>query len=287
VRSSSLGFDPSRMPYQNWFQVAIRENLGFANYQAFQVELNHRFSKGLYLQTSYNFAKNLTDAGADVPSSLPSEIGSAAVLADRFNLRNNRGNDYATRRNRALISAIYQLPFGKGRQFLANSNRFVNGLLGGWQISTVTLLETGPWLTPLTSPSQDQSGTNILGRGAQLRPDRIGNGNISNPTPDGWFDINAFVPTPDGAGRIGNAGVGILTGPGTVAVAGGLSKSFAILERLRLRFEASFTNLLNHPNFSPPSTDISSPDTFGKTSSVQTAENGGNRTGQLALRLEF
>jgi hypothetical protein len=287
VPSSTQGFNPSLMPYQNWYQVAIRQNLAFANYQALNLELDHRFSSGLFLQASYNYAKNLTDAGSDVPSSLPSEVGSAAVLADRFNLRNNRGNDYATRRNRALVSAIYQLPFGKGRHFLSNSGAITNGILGGWQLSTVTLIETGPWLTPLTSPTQDQSGTNIVGRGAQLRPDRIGNGNISNPTPDEWFNIDAFVPTAAGAGRIGNAGVGILEGPGTVAVSGGLSKNFMLLEHLRLRFEATFTNLLNHPNFAPPSTDVSSPDTFGKTSSVQTAENGGNRTGQLAIRLEF
>src|SRR4029077_3605307 len=104
----------------------------------------------------------------------------------------------------------YQLPFGKGHAFLSHSGKLADGILGGWQISTVTMLETGPWLTPMTSPTQDQSSTNILGRGAQLRPDRIGNGNISNPTPDNWFDINAFVPTPNGAGRIGNAGIGIL-----------------------------------------------------------------------------
>jgi hypothetical protein len=163
----------------------------------------------------------------------------------------------------------------------------VDGTLGGWQLSTVTLIQSGPWLTPITSPTQDQSGTNVVGRGAQLRPDQVGNGNIPNPTPDEWFNINAFVPTPAGAGRIGNAGVGTLEGPGTVAAAAGLSKSFMILEHLKLRFEASFTNLFNHPNFAPPSTDISSPETFGKTSSVQTAANGGNRTGQLALRLEF
>ena len=95
------------------------------------------------------------------------------------------------------------------------------------------------------------------------------------------------LPTPTGAGRIGNAGVGILEGPGTVTIAGGLSKTFAITERVRMRFEATFTNLLNHPNFAPPATDISSPDTFGKTSSVQTGENAGNRTGQLALRIDF
>jgi hypothetical protein len=287
VPSSPHGFNPSLMPYQNWSEVGIRENLGFANYQALSTELNHRFSKGLFLQASYNFAKNLSDANSDVPGGLPSEVGDATVLADRFNLANNRGNDYATRRHRVLISGMYQLPFGKNRAFLAHSGRVVDSILGGWQISTVTLFETGPWQTPQTSPTQDQSGMNILGRGAQLRPDRIGNGSVSNPGPNEWFDINAFVPTPIGAGRIGNAGVGILEGPGTVAVAGGLSKSFLILEHVRMRFEATFTNLLNHPNFAPPATDISSPDTFGRTSSVQTAENGGNRTGQLALRLEF
>jgi hypothetical protein len=287
VHSSTSPYDPSQMPYQNWSVIGIRDNLGFANYQALNLEVNHRFSKGLYLQGSYNWAKNLTDAGTDVPSSLPAEVGDPTVLADRFNLRNNRGNDYATRRNRFLFTGIYQLPVGKGRAFLNNSGKVIDGVLGGWQISTITMLETGPWLTPQTSPTQDQANLNILGRGAQLRPDQIGNGNISNPNPDNWFNINAFAPTPVDAGRIGNAGVGILEGPGTIAVAGGLSKSFLLRERFKLRFEATFTNLINHPNFAPPQTDVSSPDTFGKTSSVQTAENGGNRVGQLALRLEF
>jgi hypothetical protein len=56
---------------------------------------------------------------------------------------------------------------------------------------------------------------------------------------------------------------------------------------LRLRFEATFTNVLNHPNFAPPATNVSNPSTFGVLQSAQTAENGGNRTGQVALRLDF
>jgi hypothetical protein len=56
---------------------------------------------------------------------------------------------------------------------------------------------------------------------------------------------------------------------------------------LRLRFEATFTNVLNHTNFAPPATNISNPSTFGVLQSAQTAENGGNRTGQVALRLDF
>lgn len=150
----------------------------------------------------------------------------------------------------------------------------------------MTLWQTGPFLTPVTSPSFDSANLNLVYRGAILRPDRIGNGNIANPTPNQYFDISAFNPAP-GPGRIGNSGVGILEGPGTTAVAAGMSKTFAVRERAKLRFEATFTNLPNHPNFAPPSVDVSAPATFGKITSVQSAENSGNRTGQLALRLDF
>jgi hypothetical protein len=54
-----------------------------------------------------------------------------------------------------------------------------------------------------------------------------------------------------------------------------------------LRLEGTFTNILNHPNFAPPSTDVTSRSTFGVLTSVQTAENNGNRTGQVSLRLQF
>jgi hypothetical protein len=110
---------------------------------------------------------------------------------------------------------------------------------------------------------------------------------LSSPSPDQFFDINAFAPTPAGAGRIGNAGVGILTGPGTTAIAAGLAKTFSLHEGVRMRFEATFTNLPNHPNFAAPAVDVSAPSTFGKTTSVQSAENSGNRTGQVALRVDF
>jgi hypothetical protein len=88
------------------------------------------------------------------------------------------------------------------------------------------------------------------------------------------------------AGPVGNCRVGSLVGPGTVAIAGGLSKTFAFGEKLRMKMESTFTNLPNHLNYAPPSTDVTS-STFGKITSVQAAENAGNRTGQLALRIEF
>ena len=189
-------------------------------------------------------------------------------------------------RQRFLLTGTYQLPYGAGRTW-QSKNRFVNGALGGWNINTVTLIQTGPFLTPTISPTEDQSNTGIIGRGGiTARPDAVGNPD-SGVRGDLLWNLNAFAPTPAGAGRIGNAGVGILEGPGTIAVSAGLSKIFPVRERLRFRFEATFTNALNHTNFAPPAADISSPSTFGVLQSAQTAGQGGNRTGQLALRMDF
>ena len=165
-------------------------------------------------------------------------------------------------------------------------NSFGDALLGGWEISTVSMWQTGPYLTPTTSPSYDTANLNLVFRGAALRPDCIGNPIPSNRSLTNYFNINAFNPIP-GAGRVGNCAVGSLVGPGTTAVAGGLSKTFPLRESLRMRFEATFTNLPNHPNFAPPAVNVSAPDSFGQITATQTAENSGNRTGQLALRLDF
>jgi hypothetical protein len=83
-----------------------------------------------------------------------------------------------------------------------------------------------------------------------------------------------------------NCAVGSLQGPGATTIAARLSKTFHLSERLRLRFEGTFTNLLHHPNFAPPPTNVTS-SSSGIVQSVQTAENSGNRTGQLSLRLDF
>jgi hypothetical protein len=67
----------------------------------------------------------------------------------------------------------------------------------------------------------------------------------------------------------------------------GLAKQFQIGERFHLRFEGTFTNILNRTNFASPATNISNPNTFGVLQSALPQGAGGNRTGQLALRLDF
>jgi hypothetical protein len=276
--------DP-RAPYQNWDEINYSANAGFSNYQGLTLEATQRLSHGLYFQANYTWAHNISDAQGDAPGGFTSENLLFTPSYDQFDLRAARGNVAGMPRQRFLLTGTYELPYGTGRQW-SSKNKFVNGALGGWNINTVTLIQTGPFLTPTVSPTEDQSNTGIIGRGGiTARPDAIGNPNVASG--DVLWNLNAFAPTPAGAGRIGNAGVGILEGPGTIAVSAGLSKIFPVRERLRFRFEATFTNALNHTNFAPPASDISSPSTFGVLQSAQTAGQGGNRTGQLALRMDF
>jgi hypothetical protein len=288
VQPSTLPYNPALKPYPNWGVIFSSENAGFANYQAMQVEVDRRLKNGLSLQASYMLQKNLSDYQGDAPSGFPPEILYGETVNNRFNLRDERGNVEADPRQRFLLSGTYELPIGAGKRLFANAGRLTQGIFGGWQVSTIALIETGPFLTPTYDVSLvDPANLNAFDRGAVGRPDRIGNGSVPNPTPNQYFNINAFTAPPVNAGRIGNSGVGILVGPGTIAISGGLAKNFSISERFKLRFEATVNNLPNHPNFAPPAVDVSTPSTFGITSSVQTAENAANRTGQLALRLVF
>ena len=277
--------DP-RAPFQNWGVIYSTENQGFQNYQAMELEASHRRGNGLFFQANYTWAHDISDAQGDAPAGFVGETLYGLSVVDRYAVNQDRGNVAGVRRQRFLLTGSYDLPFGKGRKWSSSSN-LVNAVLGGWSANTVTLLETGPYLTPTISCALDQTNTDPVEAGSVCRPDLVGNPVPSNQTSGNYFNLNAFGPTPVGAARIGNAGVGILEGPGTIAVNAGLAKAFLIREGLRMRFEATFTNALNHTNFAVPATNVSSPSTFGVLNAAQTAEYGGNRTGQVALRLDF
>jgi len=278
--------------------------------------LTHHMAHGLYVDADYTWAKNLADNQGDNPTSFAGEVNYGVPIADRFNVNSDYGNEEGTRRNRFLMTGKYQLPVGVGRTWMARSG-WLDKVIGGWELTNITVLESGPWLTPSISPggcqvalvnnncpmsangqqqTYDQSNTNVLARGAYLRPDAISTNYSAGRSRASYFNPAAFSATPVGAGRFGNAGVGILQGPGTEAVSLGLGKVFAITEGMKLRFESTFTNVLNHTNFAPPlsmqiipgASGVGTANTaFGQLSAATTAENAGNRTGQVALRLDF
>jgi hypothetical protein len=278
--------DP-RAPFQNWAQIFQSTNLGSTSYHSMQAEVTHRLSHALTFQSDYSWTKSLSDVQGDAPTSFATEVFYGLAVSDRFHVNADRGNVEGTPRQRLLVTGTYELPFGQGRAWNSN-NRFLNAVVGGWNLNTISLLQTGPWLTPTMSPSNDTSGVGISQRGTIARPDRVP-GVSTTPvhrSAANYFNVNAFT-TNTPLGQTGNAAVGSLEGPGTVAVAAGMAKVFNLSESVHMRFESTFTNVINRANFAIPATNISNASTFGVLTSVQTANNAGNRTGQVALRLDF
>jgi Carboxypeptidase regulatory-like domain len=104
------------------------------------------------------------------------------------------------------------------------------------------------------------------------------------PQEDGSFQPIGPHPLP--IGRFGNSQVGSVEGPGLVNLSAGLSKAFSITERVHVKVEGTFTNVLNHTNLGDPLMDLTSPSFSLITSSIS-SDFGGARTGQVSARVEF
>jgi hypothetical protein len=258
-----------------------------------QTEVIHKYSSGLTFQSTWTWAHSLTDASSFSGSGFSGEAGERSY--NRFDRGADWGEASGTRRHRWTTTLVYEFPFGRGRRFLSNAHGISDGILGGWQLSTIAMLQTGPFLTAWLPG--DSSGTGTQVRSSGQRPDAFGNGNISNHTPEHFWNPNVFACPGDVAGvwdcsgdapigRFGNARVGNLIGPGTVNISVGMAKKFRLTERATLRFESSFTNLPNHTNWNDPETNLNS-SAFGKVITDRGGDNGGTRVGQLALRIEF
>jgi hypothetical protein len=288
VPSNGYSVVSANTPFQNWLLLEESFSIGTQSYQSGIAEVTHKQGHGLTFGANYAWTKNLSDAqGTDAPTATASEEPYAVEIADRFHIKYDRGNVVATPRQRAMITGTYALPFGRGQTLAGPA--FLNPVIGGWNLSTVTTMQTGEWLTPIEPPADDQSNTNMIERsegGAISRPDCT-NGKVSASLSPLYYKNVALTLPPADAGRFGTCGLGILEGPGMIDVDAGLAKRFNIGERMHLRFEASFTNVINHTNYAPPSMNVGEPSTFGVLNTALLQGQGGNRTGQVALRFDF
>src|SRR5579871_216533 len=292
----------SSRPFPNWQTINTRSTGANANYNALQLEVNHRYKSGITFNSAYTWAKANADNQGYTADHFADENAGHRTM-DALDRKHEYGPVYGVRHNRWITSAIYELPVGRGRQFGSTMNRFADALIGGWQLSTIFLWQGGPPLTPYFDGG-DPSGTGSGVIGRDQAPDVIGRPNLSNPTASSWFNVGAYtcpgvpgwkpgtdclIGTPgNGApiGRFGSAGMGLVTGPGTVNLNAGLSKKFAITERVRIKVEGSFTNVLNHLNLANPVLAIDNP-SVGTITSARPADFGENRTGQVGARVEF
>jgi hypothetical protein len=225
----------SRRIFPYYTSVTRQLPIGNSSYNALLWKMEKRFSKGVSVFSAFTWAHTIDDVPEVGNSVNPGPVAP-------WNLELNRGNSYADVRRQWAFSVAYDLPFGKGKAWM-NRGGVANAILGGWQLAFLGNLRSGIPFTVNTSGG-------ITNAGGADRPNRIGNGTLSNPTIDRWFDISAFVVQPQYT--YGNSGKNILFGPGSKNLDLSLHKTFELTERMRLQFRAESFNFTNTPTFGQP-----------------------------------
>ena len=273
-------------PYPFFYSVYEFQNGGYENYNAMSAEVTHNYHHGLSFDASLTWAKNLTDDDDLDANGLDGGVTSEYT----GHLSREKGNAKFTPRLDFTSNVVYELPIGKGG-YVLNNDSLAAKIIGGWKLSATFLSVTGDYLTPTfdgLSPSNTSPvyGTNTPNRVMKsLAP--IGNKSIFN-----WFNPAAFaIPA---AGTFGSGAFGTIEGPDSNTLNAALLKSFPVYRETHLEFRISFTNVLNHPNFGDPNTDLSVPPTntfpgqgVGQISGVTGKSFAGPRSGLFSARYIF
>ncbi|HEV2273166.1 MAG TPA: carboxypeptidase-like regulatory domain-containing protein, partial [Acidobacteriaceae bacterium] len=241
--------------------ASYQQTIGRSDYNGLQTRLEQQFSNGLTFLFAYTFSKTLSDAGDLLNGGSVAGYRATAVpglgphfdwgLAD-FNIANV-----------FHFSGGYELPFGKGRQFLANSGKLTDSILGGWNVNWISTLQGGQPIT-LRCPSSSTAGTNcndinVPGQSQQLGMHTDSNGKLNwfgnpkafqQPCPLGATPTPGCVPL-SGSAILGD-GPATTVGPGVGTFQFSTFKEIPIRESISMEFRAEFFNILNHPTFNAP-----------------------------------
>lgn len=219
-----------------------------SNWTALELSARHPVGKNLFLSLAYTWSHGLSDQ----------------TTTNYYNPKEFYGSTPLNVPQVFTASVIYSLPW------LQHANGWKGTAFGGWQLSDITTVRDGYSLTP---------GLSIPNQGNAARPNTTGASLIGPKTVAKWFDTAAF--TSPAAGYFGNAGTGIIRGPGLINFDLTLQKTFRIREGIGLEFRAEVFNLFNHPNFTTVSTNYGA-GTFGQITAAADP-----RIMELALRLHF
>jgi Carboxypeptidase regulatory-like domain len=226
------GAQGPRRPFNSLLpQVPVinqRGSDGDSHYHSLQVKYTKRFSAGLQGLVSYTFSK----ATGDV-------VGGQGVFWPHDD-RLNRGLLDTDVPHNLVASFTYELPFGRGKKWLAGAPRILDVIAGGWSLNGITMIRSGQPLTILMATSLLNTGTDNRANRTCDKVKVIGN-------PDQWFDTSCYSAPPEFV--FGNSGRGSTRGPGYANVDFSVAKAGMIGERYKLEFRAEFFNAFNSPHF--------------------------------------
>lgn len=261
--------DPRR-PYNRQLPavtgITWLETSGNSAFTSMQTSFEKRFSKGFYLLTNWTWAHGFDNVGGDGGSNGP-------IPQDPRNRRADWSSANYDVRHRVNVAATYQLPFGTGKRWMADSP--VRYVLGNWEVGGVAVMQSGLPFTATVPGSPSNTGA-----GSRANPVPGVSTEVANQSVTGWFNTAAFA-TP-AAFTWGTLGRNTLRGPAIYNFDMSASKKFKWGESKELGFRAEFFNAFNTPQFALPAATIGAAGAGTITGTQRSA-----RQIQFALRFAF
>jgi carboxypeptidase family protein len=263
-------------PYPQYQSITTVFADANSNYNALQIQINQRFSRGLTFLASYTYSKSLDTCSLDLTTGGGCEYQIAAKPDATY------APSQFDQTQRVVIAGAYELPLGSGRTYM-NRGGIANAVIGGWRLSESFTANTGFPFTVLASTSNPALSGNLFAN-------VVGTPGVSNPGISQWFNPAAFSnPAPF---TLGNSGRDLLRGPGFWDFDLSLNKKFVLPVgtegRYHVDFRADFYNAFNHTNFAQPNATVGSAATGTITATAfSNPNNNPSRQIQLGLILNF
>lgn len=239
----ATGSVKSRQPYPEFGRIQEVDGSVNANYNALTAKFTRRFARGLSYLAGYTWSKSI-DNGSGIRT-----LGHDTLFPQNsYCIRCERALSIFDVRHRFVTSLLYELPVGKGKQFL-NTGGIANAVFGGWQLSSILTVQPNGF--PLTV----QDGNISRVGGYFDRPNATGQPSDlprSQRVPDHWFNTAAYAQQP--TGTFGNAGRNTVIGPGILDWDFSTLKNWHFSENRYVQFRFEAFNMANHPIWGDPDT---------------------------------
>ena len=293
---ASFGLLPSNVGMASqWAGNTYLTNMGFSSYNGLLLTLSKNLSHGLQFDFNYTFQHSMDNTSS--PANFIASSAGTGFICDVLRPRECRANSDFDVTNAVKANFVYDLPFGRKQLVAGNAPLWLDEIIGGWQLSGIPQWQSGYALNTSTNAFVAGYANNAPAifngmRGdVAIKPHKVGSTvlGFANCATATSCTAQADFSYPTGF-TIGQRNA--LRGPSQFFFDAGIAKHFAILpnDRANLAFRADFFNVLNHPVFSSPSTDISQSNglAFGQITSVVNGTSGtGARVGQFSLKLAF